>query len=82
MEDLRIQPLQCVHTVLRTFGARFEAVAQRTGPPPSILDDADNRIAFADACRLMTACDTVTGCAHFGLLVGRQAGATAVGMIG
>lgn len=80
--DLRAQPLLCVPEVLRSFGASFEVIAQRTGLPPTILDDAENRIAFADACRLFAECAAVTDCAHFGLLVGRQAGAAAIGTIG
>ena len=81
-EDLRAEPLLCVPELLRGFGTSFGAIAQHTGLPPAILDDAENRIAYADVCRLVAACASATGCAHFGLLVGQQAGATAVGTIG
>jgi len=81
-EDLRAEPLLCVPEVLRGFGTSFEVIARRLDLPPTILDHAENRIGFADACRLMTECAADTGCPHFGLLVGRQAGATVIGTIG
>jgi AraC-like DNA-binding protein len=81
-EDLRAEPLLCLPELLHGFGTSFGAIAQRTGLPPTILDDAGGRIDFAHACRLLAECAAVTGCAHFGLLVGEHAGAAAVGPIG
>jgi AraC-like DNA-binding protein len=81
-EDLGTRPLRCVPELLRGFDTCIGAISRRAGLPPTLLDDAEGRIDFAQTCRLMVECADVTGCPHFGLLVGRRAGAGAIGTIG
>lgn len=81
-EDLWAQPLLCVPELLHSFGVSLATVARRADVPPSIFEDPENRISFADIGRLMAECAAVTDCPHFGLLVGQQSGVAAAGMVG
>jgi len=47
-----------------------------------VFDDASNRISFATRGRLTAHCVAVTGCKHFGLLVGQRAGLNSLGLVG
>lgn len=81
-EDLWARPLACVPELLRTFGVSFETVAERAVLAPSVLEDLESRISFADVGRLIIECEAATGCPHFGLLVGQRSGLWAIGVTG
>ena len=48
----------------------------------SLFDDPNNPISFATRSRLIARCGELTGCRHFGLLVGAQGGLQSLGLVG
>jgi AraC-like DNA-binding protein len=68
--------------LLRQFGATPAEVLSQAGLPADALDNAENRIPFTAADRLLGACMAATGCAHFGLLVGSRWGLSYFGALG
>ena len=48
----------------------------------ALLDDPNKQITFGERSRLIARCAELTGCAHFGLLVGQQGGLHALGLVG
>lgn len=80
--DLRAAPLLPVPALLREFGVDPAAVLMGAAFDPRWLADADNRIAFDAAGRLLDACAHATGCAHFGLLAGQRLDESALGAVG
>ena len=68
--------------LLREFGIDPAAVLAKAGLPAGALDHIDNRIPFAAADALLGECVAITGCAHFGLLVGRRWGLAQFGALG
>ena len=80
--DLRAGPVQPVPDLLRQFGIDPGPVLVRAGIDLRLLDDAENRIAFAAVGCLLDDCARVTGCAHFGLLAGQRYNAATLGALG
>ena len=68
--------------LLREHGLDASSVLERMGVEPTLLDDAANRLPFDVAGRLVAECAAATACQHFGLLLGKRSGASAVGVIG
>ena len=54
----------------------------RVGLPRDALDHIENRISFARADALLGECVAMTGCAHFGLLLGSRWGLSQFGTLG
>jgi len=79
---IRVAPLLAVPGLLATFGVDPAGVFAEFGLPPNVVDDPDTTIAYADEVRLLARCAEVTGCRHFGLLVGQRAGASTLGIPG
>jgi hypothetical protein len=71
-----------IPALLRQFGVDAAEVLGQVGLSANVLDDPENRVAFAAADRLLGACVTATGCAHFGLLVGIRWGLGYFGALG
>jgi AraC-like DNA-binding protein len=68
--------------ILQALGVDPDPVIRVAGLDPSLFDDSTNVIPFAALGRLYTQCVVRTGCAHFGLLVGRRASILSLGLVG
>jgi AraC-like DNA-binding protein len=81
-EDLRVQPLLGVPPLLREFGIDPGIALERAGIDPRAFLDLEQRVPFEQVGRLLAECVTLTGCPHFGLLIGQRADAAVLGLIG
>ena len=79
---VRVSPVTAVPDVLRDLGADPAEIFARAGVAPGLLDDPENVIGFAALGHLLSVCAEETRCAHFGLLVGQQAGLSSLGLLG
>jgi len=71
-----------VPDVLRQLGADPAEVLREAGIDPALFDNPDNRLSHAARGRLFSRCVARTGCRHFGLLVGQEAGLRSFGLVG
>jgi len=67
---------------LRKLGVTPSLPFVRAGVPLSTFKNPENRIAFEALGRLLSECSTLTGCDHFGLLVGECFELNGLGAIG
>ncbi len=79
---VRVGSVWAIPEVLRSLGTDPATVLLGTGLEPTLFDDRQNLISLADRGRLLDHCARVTGCRHFGLLVGQQGGLHNLGLIG
>jgi AraC-like DNA-binding protein len=79
---LRIATIHGVPDVLRDLGQNPSQVIDDLGFEPALFDNPDNRITLAERGRLVERCATVSGCPHFGLLVGQKDGLDQLGIVG
>jgi AraC-like DNA-binding protein len=79
---VRVAALLGVAPLLREGGVDPAEVLTSLGLAPDTLNDADNRIHYRMGGQLLQHCAEITGCAHFGLLVGQQATIASLGMLG
>jgi AraC-like DNA-binding protein len=79
---LRVGTTQAIPAVLRSLGFDPAEVLSEVGVDLKVYDDADNRMSFATRGRLLAHCVAVTGCRHFGFLVGQRAGLNSLGLVG
>jgi AraC-like DNA-binding protein len=82
MSTVRIGTVAAIPDVLRGLGADPAAVLKTAGLSLELFDSPDNRISHATRSRLFSRCVAMTGCRHFGLLVGEQAGLPSLGLVG
>ena len=84
LEDgmLRVGPVMAVPAVLRTFAIDPAAVLVDFDLAESFFEDPENTLSMAMVGRLLGRCVALTGCEHFGLLVGQRAGASSLGTLG
>lgn len=68
--------------ILRDFGHVPEQVFTELGFEPVQFTDPDNKIPFVPTSLLLEKCVAVTGCRHFGLLVGQSADPSSLGIAG
>jgi AraC-like DNA-binding protein len=80
--DVRVGPLMPIPLLLAERGIDPAAVLERTGLPAQLFDDPENRVSFATLGKLLEVCVEVTGCAHFGLLIGQRFRMEALGVLG
>jgi AraC-like DNA-binding protein len=79
---LRIATIHGVPDVLRELGQNPSQVIDELGLEPRLFDNPDNRLTLAERGRLVERCATVSGCPHFGLLVGQKDGLDQLGIVG
>jgi AraC-like DNA-binding protein len=79
---VQVASLLGILPLLRERGINPADVLVSVGLGPSALDDARNVITYQSAGQLLQRCSDVTGCAHFGLLVGQQANLSTLGILG
>ena len=70
--DVRVAPLLPIPFLLREHGLDPSLVLAQVGLDIRLFDDPENRVSFSDLGRLLETCVKLTGCSHFGLLLGRQ----------
>lgn len=80
--EVRIGPLRALPAVLREWGVQPGRAFARAGVEPRVFDDADSRLPFEVLSRLLDICSELSGCAHFGLLVGERFDLRAFGPLG
>lgn len=79
---VRVGPLMSIPEIVRGFGHDPEAVFSGTGLALNQFQDPDFKVSYRGGGKLLANCVAVTGCDHFGLIVGRQAGPSALGVAG
>lgn len=79
---VRIGSVWAIPELLRELGADPTAVLLEAGLEPTLFDDRQNLISLAARGRLLARCAKVTGCRHFGLLVGQRGGFHTLGLVG
>ena len=79
---VRVGPLMSVPAVMRELGCDPEPLFRSAGFAVAQFDDADARIPYLAASRLIARCTEATACEHFGLLVGQRAGPSSLGVAG
>jgi len=80
--EVRIGPLRALPTVLRELGVEPQRAFALADVEPRLFDDADSRMSFESLSRLFDICCKLTGCEHFGLLVGGRFDLRAFGPLG
>lgn len=78
----RVGPLLRLPGLLREFGVRIEAALEGTGIEPAAFADPDNFISYRSGSRLLDRCARMTGCPHFGLLLGARCDCRDLGLPG
>jgi AraC-like DNA-binding protein len=79
---IRVGAVSALPAVIRSLGLDPAQVLADAGFDPSLFDDPNNPISFATRSRLIARCAALTGCPHFGLLVGAQGGLQSLGLVG
>jgi AraC-like DNA-binding protein len=80
--DVRVATMMAIPRLLEELGADPAALLAEFDLPPDHFDNPDNTIGAGTVGRLLGRCVEETECAHFGLLVGERAGASALGPVG
>jgi AraC-like DNA-binding protein len=78
----RLGPLTQLPQVIEELGFAPSAVLADTGFEAAYFADPDMPIPYVTGSRLLAHCAKVTGCEHFGLLLGQTAGPAALGLPG
>ena len=80
--DVRVGPLLPVPALLAERGIDPVQVLAKVGLDPRLFEDPENRVPFDALGRLIETCVELTGCPHFGLLIGERFGIESLGMLG
>lgn len=79
---VRVGPLTSIPAVLRELDSDPAPVFDSAGFDIAGFSDPDTEIPYLAASRLLARCVSVTGCEHFGLLLGMRAGPSCLGVAG
>lgn len=79
---VRIGPILALPSVLRNLGADPKEVLAEAGFDLALFDDPDNPISVAARGHMLAHCAARIGCPHLGLLMVKQAGLNALGLVG
>lgn len=79
---VRIGPMSNIPATLRSLGYEAAPVLAMGGFKPEQFENPDTRVSYAAMGKLLACCKAVTGCEHFGLLVGKCAGPSHLGIAG
>lgn len=80
--DVRVGPVFELPAVLADFSVKPQTAFELAGVDPRLFDDPDNRAPLETIGRLLDVCVALTGCPHFGLLVGERFDLKALGPLG
>lgn len=78
----RVGPLVNIAHVLQSLGCEPGPVFKRVGYRLEDFQDPDHRQTYLKPSRLLAHCVEVTGCEYFGLLLGKQADPSMLGVAG
>jgi len=78
----RVGPLVNIARVLRSLGCEPGPVFKQAGYKLKDFQDPDHRHSYLKADHLLAGCVEATGCEHFGLLLGKQADPSMLGVAG
>lgn len=81
-EHVRVGSIFGLPALLRRFGVDPLPVIAGAGIAPECFDDPERRLPFVAAGRLLAQCARLTGCVHFGLLLGQQFAPSTLGAVG
>ena len=79
---VRVGPLTNIPYILEFLGYEAEPILAASGFNLAQFEDPDNRISFRAGSKLLARCVEVTKCHHFGLLLGKQANPSHLGIAG
>ncbi len=79
--DVRLGPLLAVPALIREAGIDPAPLLAACGLAELTFDDAENRVPFAAAARMLQDAARATGREDFGLIVGQRAGADSLGVL-
>ncbi len=79
---VRVGPLMAIPEVLKSLRVDPDGLLAEFGIGAAYFADPDNILPFATAGEIYCRCVERTRCEHFGLLVGRRAGMSALGAVG
>jgi len=80
--DVQLGPILAIPAVLSELGVRPQRAFAQAGVDPRLFKDPESRIQFEALGSLFDACVALTGCAHFGLLVGERCDLKSFGPLG
>lgn len=79
---VRVATYAATPAVLSEFGVDPVPVLSEFGLSLNTFAKPNNIMAYSTGVKLLERCAAITGCDHFGLLVGQRTGATALGLTG
>ena len=79
---VRVGPLMAIPEVLKSFRVDPDGLLTEFGIGLDYFADPENILPFSTAGEIYCRCVERTRCEHFGLLVGRRAGMSALGAVG
>jgi AraC-like DNA-binding protein len=79
---VRVGPLMAIPDVLSEFGHDPREILAEAGLKLAQFGNPDSEISYLAAGKLLALCEAVTGCDHFGLLVGQRARPSSLGVAG
>ena len=79
---VRVGPLMSIPGLLREFDCSPEQILGDAGLNLAQFENPDTEISFLAGSRMLAHCVDATGCQHFGLLMGEQAGSSSLGLAG
>lgn len=79
---VRVGPLVNIERVITKLGFDPEVAFRRAGVQPAVFRDPDHRVSYLQAGQLIAEGAAVTGCPHFGLLVGVEGEPSHLGVAG
>ena len=80
--DVRIGPVLAIPAVLTELGFNPQRAFGQAGFDGRLFEDPDNRVSLNALGNLLETCIELTGCAHFGLLVGERFDLKSFGPLG
>ncbi len=80
--NLRLSVLTAVPAVLREFGHEPHTALAPFGLSPEAMAEPDTIVPFKNVDGLLRHCRDITGCEHFGLLVGQRVRLSYLGVLG
>lgn len=80
--DIRVAPIRAIPALLVEYGVQPRRAFDKAGVDPAALDDPERRLPLEAVGRLLGECVELTGCPHFGLLVGERFELNGFGVLG
>jgi AraC-like DNA-binding protein len=78
----RVGPLVNLASLVRSLGCDPVLIFKQSGFDPDEFQDPDHRLPYIQSSRLLANCVEATGCDELGLLLGKQAEASHLGLAG